>query len=196
MGKFRNVAVIVYAEDISFEELKRRVGALHVPAFISPLHDVADQNVSENFEDDQERKAHYHVMVMYDNPRSEDTIRSDLLSFSNGRYKQVISARGYARYLCHLDEKDKKRYEPEEVTELGGAVYKDYLTTDIDKADDVCAIIDYIEENDINTFRDMVIMLRKEHKVWLLSVYDRGAYFFKEYLKDRREWRFSSKGNV
>lgn len=186
MNKYRNVAVIVYAEDITKDELVKRVSNLHVPAFISPLHDLEkDYDESED-----SKKSHYHVMLMYDSPRIDKKIEEDLLTFSNGRYKPLISARGYARYLIHLDDKDKTQYSPGDVMEFGGAVYKDYLTTDMDKAEDVCSIIDYIEEMDINTFRDLVIALRQDHKPWLYSIYEKGAYFFKEYLHDRRDWRF------
>ena len=37
--------------------------------------------------------------------------------------EMVNSARGYARYLCHLDNPEKAQYDPAEVRCMGGADY-------------------------------------------------------------------------
>lgn len=90
----------------------------HVPAFISPLHcNDVDNGTGEL------KKAHYHVMVMYDGPKTSKQFDFLRLKIGGVGHQYIQSIRGYARYLCHLDNPEKHQYSPEFVTSLCGADY-------------------------------------------------------------------------
>lgn len=72
--RYRNFGCLVYPESAP-EGWKDMVSDLHVAAFISPLHDkdMDPQN--------QPKKPHYHVMLMYEGKKSRQQIEEVFASF-------------------------------------------------------------------------------------------------------------------
>ena len=101
-------ACIVYpdsAPDGWLENLR----AGHIPAFVSPLHDKDINNG-----DGHAKKPHWHVMVMYEGVKTQDQFKAFRDSFGGVGCEYVQSPKGYARYLCHLDNPSnayKKLYD-------------------------------------------------------------------------------------
>ena len=67
-GRTRNYATVVYPESASTDWLEK-LSELHVPAFVSPLHDKDVNPTGES------KKAHYHVMIMFDGVKTLDQAR-------------------------------------------------------------------------------------------------------------------------
>lgn len=124
----RNFAFLIYEDQ--FELTKNFLDNHHFSAFISPLH--TDEN-----------KPHYHVIVMFDNPRSIDVFQ-DLVSKELGvvHFEDVSNLPGYARYLCHLDSPNKVKYSPDDVLCFGGADYDKYSSSSRNVLSDLLDIID------------------------------------------------------
>ena len=101
----RNFATVVYPESAS-ADWQEVLAAEFVPAFISPLH---DKDINPGGE---VKKAHYHVILMFDGKKSEDQVREVFARIGGVGLERVQSIRGYARYLCHLDNPEKQQYEP------------------------------------------------------------------------------------
>ena len=124
----RNFAFLIYQDQ--FEKCKLFLDNHHFCGFISPLH--SDEN-----------KPHYHVLVMFDNPRSKDLFQ-DLVSSELGvvHFEDVSNLPGYARYLCHLDSSNKVKYSPDDVLSFGGADYDKFSSSSRNVLSDLLDIID------------------------------------------------------
>ena len=112
----RNYATLVYP-DSAPENWQEILSELKIPVFISPLHDK-DVNA-----DGKPKKPHYHVQFIFDGKKSDDQFKEIIAKFGGVGVEDVQSLRGYARYLCHLDNPDKAQYNTSMVKALGGADY-------------------------------------------------------------------------
>ena len=101
VAKTRGYACVIYT-DSAPENWKERLIETHIPALISPYHDK-DVNA-----DGGPKKPHYHVMIIFDGPRTKNQAEEVLtpIGAANGEVKALNSITGYARYLCHLDNPD------------------------------------------------------------------------------------------
>lgn len=59
-------------------------------------------------------EAHTHIYLEYTNPRKITTV-ANLLEVESNFIEVVRNKKGYLRYLTHMDEEDKYRYEASEV---------------------------------------------------------------------------------
>lgn len=126
--KYRNFGCVVYP-DSAPENWMDIISDMHVPCFISPLHDHDISPVGNEPE-----KPHYHVMFMYEREKSFDQIKEVFSSFGGVGCISIISARGYAQYLCHLGNPNKNyQYNPDAVKSFAGADYLSIcgLTADV-----------------------------------------------------------------
>lgn len=182
-ARYRNFATVVYP-DSAPAEWQEALSEAHIPAFISPLH---DRDVNPNGE---AKKAHYHVMVMFEGKKSIEQVREIFDTIGGVGVEVINTLRGYARYLCHLDNPEKARYEPERVTSLCGADYASCIGLPTDKYKCISEIIEFCKDNEIFSFCDLMDYCRAERFDWFRVLCDSGAYVVKEYLKSRK-WKIS-----
>ena len=112
----RDYACVVYPDSAKKDWISI-IADLKVPVFISPLH---DQDVNP---DGELKKPHYHVMFMFEGKKSEDQFDFIKSLFGGVGNELILSRKGYARYLCHLDNPEKAQYHISEVISLCGANY-------------------------------------------------------------------------
>ena len=175
-NRVRNFATVVYPESAP-EDWQEILSQQFVPCFISPLHDK-DLNPTG-----EPKKPHYHVIVMYEGKKSLDQAK-DLFDMFGGVGCEVIqSIRGYARYLCHLDNPEKAQYLPDEVRSLCGADYSATIGLVTDKYKAIDEIMDFCDEKGIYSYRDLMQYCRKERRDWFRVLCDNGSYVVLEYLK-------------
>ena len=112
----RNFACILYPDNWSFDtfdQIKEIIRGWHTQVFISPCHD------SDHNKDGEIEKPHYHLLVRFDGCKSRDQVAElfNQLGECVAGLEFVDNFRGYARYLCHLDEDPlvKTHYDPEQV---------------------------------------------------------------------------------
>lgn len=183
--RYRNFASVVYPD--SAPENWQQILAEHfVPALISPLHDL-DTNP-----DGEIKKPHWHVMLIFDGKKSDDQATEIFKSISGVGCEVVQSIRGYARYLCHLDNPEKHQYPPENVRALCGADYISLIGLVIDKYKAISEIIDYCECNNIYSYSELIIYSRTDRFDWFRVLCDNGTMVVKEYLKSRL-WTYQIK---
>ena len=97
----RNFATVVYPESAPSDWIDK-LDQLHVAALISPLHNK-DTNPSG-----EPKKPHYHVLLMFEGVKDYETQVKPIFAEIGGVGREMVnSARGYARYLCHLDNPEK-----------------------------------------------------------------------------------------
>ena len=172
----RNFATVVYPESAP-ENWMELLGEQCVPAFISPLHD-SDVNPGG-----EPKKPHHHVMICFDNVKTSEQAKEVFDAIGGVGVEIVKSNRAYARYLCHLDNPEKVQYSPSDVRQFGGLDYHGLIGLAVDRYIALSEIIDFIEQNDIRSFRLLLNICREEHFEWFRELCDGGIYMVKEYIK-------------
>lgn len=174
----RNFACVVYPESAP-ADWQEILSEQFVPAFISPLH---DKDINPGGE---QKKPHYHVMVMFEGKKSTDQVMAIFNTIGGVGCEKINSMRGYARYLCHLDNPEKQQYSPEHVRSFCGADYNNVIGLVTDKYKAIGEMIDYCEENNIVSYSELLKYCRMEHFDWFRTLCDNGTVVMKEYLKSK-----------
>jgi hypothetical protein len=175
----RNYATVVYMDSAPSNWLDI-LSDLHVPAFVSPYHNK-DKNP-----DGEYKKPHYHVMFMYDNKKSIEQAKENFEKIGGVGCQIVNSPRGYARYLCHLDNPEKHQYSTEEVKSFGGADYMDTISLITDKYKIIGDMQDFCDRYDVTSFYLLCNYARKNRSDWYRVLCDSSALFMKEYLRSKK----------
>lgn len=147
--RYRNFAIVFYPESVP-ENFLEVITDWHVPAFLSPLHDQ-DQNP-----DGEKKKAHYHLLLLFDGMKSLEQVQEFSDQLSRTPVEIVASIRGYARYLCHLDNPEKYQYPVGEVVSFAGESYTSVIMLPTDKYRVVLDIISYAREHHVFEYSDMI----------------------------------------
>lgn len=177
-GRTRNFATVVYPESAP-EKWQDILAEQFVPAFISPLHDKDINPTGEA------KKPHYHVVVMFDGVKTKEQAQDLFVKIGGVGCEVVQSIRGYARYLCHMDNPDKAQYNQEDVRSLCGADYVGVVGLVLDKYKAIGEMIDFCKEYNIYSYSDLLEYCRSERFDWFRVLCDNGTVVMKEYLKSR-----------
>lgn len=176
-GRTRNFATVVYPESAPADWMER-LSQHHIAALISPLHDK-DINPSG-----EPKKPHYHVLVMFEGPKDYETqVKPIFAEIGSVGREKVNSVRGYARYLCHLDNPEKAQYRPSEVHCMGGADFYAISNLPTDDTKLLGEIMDYIQEQEIYSFAEFLQLCRLYRPEWFsLAALSKG-WIIKEFIK-------------
>lgn len=175
-GRTRNFATIVYPESAP-PDWMQRLEDTHVRALISPLHD-ADENP-----DGTPKKAHYHVLLMFDAVQDFKRQVEPIFEEIGGVGREnVKSARGYARYLCHLDNPEKFQYAPEDVKALNGADFLELVQLPTDRYSSIGEMMDWVDANGCVSYADLARYARAERQDWFRILCNSGTVVMKEYI--------------
>lgn len=98
----RYFAVIVYPENISFDDMCVYLTSLHIPCAISPLHSP-----------EEGKKEHYHVLMKYANVTTIKHVNHLLEPLKGTKAIVVCDEIGYYRYLTHKDNPEKEQFDVE-----------------------------------------------------------------------------------
>lgn len=175
----RNYATIVYL-DSAPSDWQEILQSLCVPTFISPYHNKDFNPTGE------EKKPHYHVMMMYDSMKTIEQAESNFKKFGGVGCEIVNSTRGYARYLCHLDNPEKEQYSIEHVKSLSGADYIGTISLVTDKYQIIGEMQDFCEKYDVVSFYLLCNYARKNRSDWYRALCDNSSFYIKEYLKSKQ----------
>lgn len=175
----RNFATVIYLDSApsNWQEI---LSDLHVQAFVSPYHDK-DKNANN-----EDKKPHYHVMIMYEGKKSIDQAKENFDKIGGVGCEIVNSTRGYARYLCHLDNPDKEQYSIQDVKSFGGADYMSIINLVTDKYIIIGEMQDFCEKYNITSFYLLCNYARKNRSDWYRALCDNSSFYMKEYLKSKK----------
>ena len=129
---------ILYPDDLKKKKINidDAINNLHIPCLLSPLHnpDTTDKLKLGEFDPNNVRKKHYHLMMSFEGKKSQAIVKSYLYEqFPCGVGCsipfEVSSPKGLARYFIHLDNPEKQQFEGkwESVKCFGGFKIDDYL---------------------------------------------------------------------
>lgn len=157
---------------------KEKLNAAHVPALISPMH-IGDVNP-----DGKPKKPHWHVLLMYEGVKQWETQVKPLFDSIGGvGREQVNSARGYARYLCHLDNPEKCQYSPQDVTAYAGANFEIVTHLPTDDVKTLQEVFRFIRANEIYSLAELMDILADNNPEWFMLVAMNRTYTVGEYIK-------------
>lgn len=175
----RNFATVVYPESAP-DNWQDILTQQFVPAFISPLH---DNDINPGGE---VKKAHYHVMLMFDGVKTFEQAQS-IFSLIGGVGCEVVqSMRGYARYLCHLDNPEKAQYSQDDVRTMCGADYASAIGLATDKYKALGEMQDFCEKYNVVSFYLLSRYARTHRTDWYRILCDCGSVYMREYLKSKQ----------
>lgn len=182
-SRTRNYATVVYPDSENTpENWVSILSDMCIPSFVSPLHDL-DANP-----DGEVKKAHYHVMICFEGPKTVEQASAVFGAIGGVGCETVQSLRGYARYLCHLDNPEKHQYSPEDVSCLSGADYFAAINLPTDRYKALREMMCFCRENHIDAFCDLLDYASEQRMDWFRILCDCGTIVMKEYLKSRT-WR-------
>lgn len=179
IGRTRNYATVVYPESAK-ENWKEILEQEFIPAFISPLHNK-DKNANG-----EDKKEHYHVIIMFDSVKTESQAKEVFEKIGGVGCEKVNSIRGYARYLCHLDNPEKAQYNTSEVQSLCGADFLETINLITDKYKVIDEMIDFCEKYNVVSFYALSKYAKAHNESWRRVLADSGSVFMREFLKSKQ----------
>lgn len=182
-GRTRTWALILYPDSVP-DNWKEIIADEMVPAFVSPLHDK-DVNA-----DGTAKKPHWHVLLMYSGKKSRKQMEELAGKLNAPRPQPVSDKRGYARYLCHVDNPEKYQYSRDDILSFSGADYLTYLegASDIDTA--VGEMMDWLDEQGIYSFAALSRYARRNKPDWFRVLTSSRSYFLSQYCKSK-QWEIN-----
>lgn len=184
-SKKRDYAFLLYPESVN-PNWEQILSDLKIPVFYI-LHDK-DTIIDKETGKIVPKKPHYHVMLMFDNPRAESTAKNVCIQCGgNGHLEELITRKGYARYLTHIDDTKKYQYSSSEVVCLGGADYSSLsmTITDIKKAEDdiLIDVINYCKSMNIVAYCQLIDYCIENKREWLSFLRSPSGRIVRDYIK-------------
>lgn len=192
---------------VIFEESRKPgtfefLSKLQLPVFISPVHDRDLWTYEDSIDNymhtglalpvGSPKKPHRHYMIKFSSNKSMSYV---LAALSPLGVKYVLqlgtcakslgqSWRGYARYLCHLDNPEKAQYDPALVLSFGGNSYfRDAaVSPSASRAWDCAPIFDFINANEITSYQVLLDYCLLHRPDWYPTVF-LHATKFQQYMK-------------
>lgn len=174
-GRIRNIALMLYKDSCN-PDWQTILEDEHIPS----MWIYHDRDKNPNGED---KKPHWHVILCFEGKKSPTQLQAyaDSLGAANGVYQEVNSVRGYARYLCHMDNPEKAQYDSGEVHTVA-IDYQSVVGMASDKYKAVGEMIDFCEENHILSYSELLLYARVHRYDWFKSLCDNSTIVIKEFL--------------
>lgn len=174
--RFRNFATVVYP-DSAPADWQSILSDLCIPCFVSPLHD-SDKNPTG-----EDKKPHWHVMFMFEGVKTYEQVDEVVKKIGGVGLENLQSIRGYARYLCHLDNPDKHKYNVDDVVSFGGADYTSVIGLAVDRYKAIKEMMNFCKDNDIHSYAVLCDWCSENRMDWFRLLCDNASYVIKEYIK-------------
>ena len=178
--RYRSWCWVVWEESALFDYVDNLID-LHIPGFISPLHDN-EPDGNGGF-----KQSHRHIEICGKNKFTYDQmleIAKETCGPGVNTVKRVLDVGAYARYLIHKGYDDKVQYKAEDVICLGGASYFDTCISSSDFTKYDRQIKKFIEEYHVNYYSQLSDYATFVNPEWRQSV-DNRTVFWLGYLKAR-----------
>lgn len=177
----RNWTFVLYPESAKAEWLKY-LKELHIQFVVSPLHD------RDTDTEGRMKKEHYHILVMYEGNKSYEQIKI-ITEELNATIPQIAgSVKGLVRYMLHMDDPNKFKYQKEDMIVYGGVDVDELLKkTTTDRYKLIKEMIEFIDEQGIVEFKSLMDYAMKfKFDDWFPLLCDNSAYVIQEYIKSNR----------
>ncbi|WP_394970164.1 replication protein [Candidatus Allofournierella merdipullorum] len=179
----RNWLFVIYPGDSAPDNWRELLQGLCVEGCVSPLH---DKDINEV--DEEQKKAHRHVMLCYDGPVSYEQVKKISCDMLHGTAPiPCNSMRGSVRYFLHMDNPEKAQYSVSDMISLSGF--------DVEAALDVSGAMLreavqqmqlFIIQEGITEFCDFADWCLVNNLEWHTVLCEKRTMFFERYIRSRR----------
>lgn len=172
--RLRDYATIIYPDSENTpSDWIQKLKDLHVPCFISPIH---DKDVIEGGSDKGlPKKPHYHVMLVFESLKTPMQALEIFDQIGGVGLEYVKTRRGMARYLCHLDNPEKFQYSKDDVICIGGVDYLETISIVADKYAVLDAVICFIKDHHIENILDLYQYAKDNNMMdWIRIIQDKS----------------------
>lgn len=178
--KKRNWGGVVYPESAP-EDWKEVLKLKGVAWACSPLHDkdVTDE-VSK-----QTKKEHYHIILSFGSPTTYNNVKAIMDELNAPIPIPLESVRGYYRYFTHADNPEKYQYNSSGIETYNGFDVTDVMNN-FEMFKFLKEIQEYIRENDITEYAQLMDMLMVTEQPELWNVAMNHTIFLNTYITSRR----------
>lgn len=177
----KNYALVVYPEDMPANWLEVMREDLF-DMVISPFHDK-DKNPTG-----EAKKPHYHILVS----AGTSWITMNKLAEWGRKLKGIAkpqkcsNPKGMVRYFTHMDNPEKFQYNKSDIQVIGQYDIEPFFKATAGEERAIRReIMQFIIENDVREFADLVEYCLLHNEVWD-DYLARSAYYIKEYVGSRR----------
>lgn len=179
--KKREWTFVLYPESApsDWRDIIRQRGLV---AAASPLHD-RDINA-----DGTAKKPHHHIIVVYDGPTTYSNVLALAQGELNGTVPKVLdSPRGMYTYFTHEDNPEKAQYDKKDIEHFNNFNITDLCMLKQSEIFEIKKrVIDFIDDNDIIEYADLVRYLMLAELKDELQVAMENTFFFDKYISSRR----------
>ena len=172
----RSWTFVVYPDDSAPDDWLDILKSLNVPGFVSPLHEDINP-------DDTEKKPHRHVLLYFEGKKSFSQVKEITDSLGAPHPQYVQSKSGMARYLCHMDNPEKRQYKPEDVICLGGADYMETVATAADLDRLISEMEQWCDDNGVLSYAALCRYARMSRPDWTRALRYRCTVHMRAYLQ-------------
>lgn len=152
-----------------------------IECLVSPLHD------SDILPTGEAKKPHYHVVLSFKNPatfeKACETFSAIGAVVPPENECRVKDFRQMARYLCHLDQPDKHRYNMDDVVSIGAIDFKRLIMSAADEDEMLDEIFEAMDTYYLDSFPKVVRFTKMQHPEWKTLVYHKFTHQISEYAK-------------
>lgn len=152
-----------------------------IECLVSPLHDKDVLPTGEP------KKPHWHVVLSFKNPATYEKACEVFEAIGAvvppEKEARVKDFRQMARYLCHLDQPDKHRYEMQDVTSIGSIDYASLCMSAADEDAMLDEIFEFMDCYYLDSYPKVVRAAREQHPEWKPIVYRKYTRQIAEYAK-------------
>lgn len=141
--------------------------------------------------DVDEKKEHYHFMVVFDGPTTRRCISSQFSAILANRnnaanIQPVKSISGMCRYMLHLDNPEKTQYKEEDVKQFNGFCLDTEPLMQDKKRDDYYEMWRLLKEWECVNFTEFLDLLVATDEREIIKTATRNCFAIKTYLKETR----------
>lgn len=177
-ARSRSYACMLY-DDSVLPDWKEYIEKTHIQAFCSPIHKGDKESGG---------KDHRHLMLIFEGKKSKAQVKEIFDDIRGAGIETIHSIRGYARYLCHLDEKEKEHYDPKDVICFAGADYQKYSETDLDQTRELGNLLALAKQKNFKYFYQLIEYCDGDDE--MISLIRSNTYMVCEYIRSKRQaWK-------
>ena len=185
----RNWTFILYPESAP-NNWKEILQEQHINFAVSPCHDK-DVNPTGEV-----KKAHYHVLLIFDGMKSYEQILEITTSLNATIPQKVQSTKALIRYFVHIDNPEKYQYNLKDIYVYGTIDVTTPFETSATRYEALEEMLDYIEDNGITEFSDLYKYARSEKPLWFRYLSDNCAYVVNLHIKSERHKKLQKLNDI
>lgn len=180
-SRTRNWTIVLYPESAP-KNWRELLDELHIEWVESPLH---DKDINANGE---VKKPHWHILLMFGGVKSYEQVKEVTDSLNAPIPERCHNAKAMVRYMAHLDNPEKARYEISDIKAHGGVDLSELLRpSSSERYTMISEMLAYVKENKIMEFQDLMDYAREHHfDDWFPLLCDNSAYVVGQYIKSQR----------